>query len=130
MAFSGAFYLLNVALGFGGLYPIQFAMPFVMVSLWFLTKYFADIIKDEAFILYGFAGAAAMLLEPRTLVFWALSFLTIIVFNLKQRHFARGFYQLLCIIRDYFSLLHSWILYLECASIVTLYYTSYCLPIY
>ncbi|WP_230937558.1 hypothetical protein [Streptococcus gallolyticus] len=54
-------------LGFGGLYPIQFAMPFVMVSLWFLTKYFADIIKDEAFILYGFAGAAAMLLEPRTL---------------------------------------------------------------
>ncbi|UVF02689.1 DUF2079 domain-containing protein [Streptococcus equinus] len=98
VAFSGAFYLLNVALGFGGLYPIQFAMPFVMVSLWFLTKYFADIIKDEAFILYGFAGAAAMLLEPRTLVFWALSFLTIIVFNLKQRHFARGFYQLLCII--------------------------------
>nr|WP_246454395.1 DUF2079 domain-containing protein [Streptococcus vicugnae] len=98
VAFSGAFYLLNVALGFGGLYPIQFAMPFVMVSLWFLTKYFADIIKDEAFILYGFAGAAAMLLEPRTLVFWALSFLTIIIFNLKQKHFARGFYQLLCII--------------------------------
>ncbi len=98
VAFSGIFYLLNIALGFGGLYPIQFAMPFVMVSLWFLTKYFADIIKDEAFILYGFAGAAAMLLEPRTLVFWALSFLTIIVYNLKQKHFARGFYQLLCII--------------------------------
>lgn len=39
-----------------------------------------------------------MLLEPRTLVFWVLSFLTIIVFNLKQKHFARGFYQLLCII--------------------------------
>ena len=81
VAFSGAFYLLNVALGFGGLYPIQFAMPFVMVSLWFLTKYFADIIKDEAFILYGFAGAAAMLLEPRTLVFWALSFLTFPFFS-------------------------------------------------
>lgn len=98
VAFSGIFYLLNIALGFGGLYSIQFAMPFVMVSLWFLTKYFADIIKDEAFILYGFAGAAAMLLEPRTLVFWGLSFLTIIVYNLTQKHFARGFYQLLCII--------------------------------
>ncbi|MDU6444363.1 MAG: DUF2079 domain-containing protein, partial [Streptococcus sp.] len=98
VAFSGIFYLLNVALGFGGLYPIQFATPFVMVSLWFLTKYFADIIKDEAFILYGFAGAAAMLLEPRTLVFWGLSFLTIIVYNLTQKHFARGLYQLLCII--------------------------------
>lgn len=98
VTFTGVFYLLNVALGFGGLYPIQFAMPFVMVSLWFLTKYFADIIKDEAFILYGFAGAAAMLLEPRTLVFWVLSFLTIIVYNLRKGHFARGFYQLLCII--------------------------------
>ena len=95
---SRIFYLLNIAFGFGGLYPIQFAMPFVMVSLWFLTKYFADIIKDEAFILYGFAGAAAMLLEPRTLLFWGISFLIIIVYNLKQRHFARGFYQLLCII--------------------------------
>lgn len=98
IAFSSIFYLLNITFGFGGLYPIQFAMPFVMVSLWFLTKYFAGIIKDEAFILYGFAGAAAMLLEPRTLIFWGISFLTIIVYNLKQKHFARGFYQLLCII--------------------------------
>ncbi|WP_230937555.1 hypothetical protein [Streptococcus gallolyticus] len=30
VAFSGIFYLLNIALGFGGLYPIQFAMPFVI----------------------------------------------------------------------------------------------------
>lgn len=92
------FYLLNIALGFGGLYPSQWAIPFVLVSLWFLVKYFAGIIKDEAFILYGFAGAAAMLLDPRTLVFWALSFLTIGVYNIGKKHVARGFYQLLCII--------------------------------
>lgn len=98
VTFSGIFYLMNVTLGFGGLYPMQFAMPFVMVSLWFLTKYFAGIIKDEAFILYGFAGAMAMLLEPHTLLFWGSSFVTILVYNLQQRHFARGFYQLLCIL--------------------------------
>lgn len=95
---SGVFYLLNVALGFGGLYPVQFAMPFVLVSLWFLTKYFAGLIKDEAFILYGFAGSASMLLDPRTLVFWLLSFIAIIVYNSRKKHLARGFYQLLCII--------------------------------
>lgn len=96
--FNFIFYFLNFALGFGGLYPIQFAMPFVLVSLWFLTKYFAGIIKDEAFILYGFTGAIAMLLEPRTLVFWAISFVTIGIYNFSQKHIARGFYQLLCII--------------------------------
>ena len=98
LAFSFIFYLLNITLGFGGLYPIQFAMPFVLVSLWFLTKYFAGIIKDEAFILYGFALAIAMLFEPRTLVFAGLSFLAVTLYNLKEKHIARGFYQLLCII--------------------------------
>lgn len=98
VVFSGIFYLLTIAFGFGGLYPIQFAMPFVMVSLWFLTKYFAGIIKDEAFILYGFSGAISMLLEPQTFWFWVVSFLTIIIYNLKQKHIARGFYQILCLI--------------------------------
>ncbi|AXQ79597.1 DUF2079 domain-containing protein [Streptococcus chenjunshii] len=92
------FYLLNGTLGFGGLYPVQWAMPFVLIGLWFLTKYFADITTDEAFILYGFAGALSILFEPRTLVFWVLSFVTIAVYNLSKRHLARGFYQLLCII--------------------------------
>lgn len=96
--FNFLFYLLNFSFGFGGLYPIQFAMPFVLISLWFLTKYFAGITKDEAFILYGFTGAIAMLLEPRTLVFWAVSFVTIALYNISQKHIARGFYQLLCII--------------------------------
>ncbi|MEX2804356.1 DUF2079 domain-containing protein [Streptococcus sp. H31] len=97
-SFICLFYLLNGTLGFGGLYPVQWAMPFVLIGLWFLTKYFAGIIRDEAFILYGFAGALSILFEPRTLVFWVLSFLTIAVYNLAQRHMARGFYQLLCII--------------------------------
>ena len=92
------FYVTNGTIGFGGLYPIQFAMPFVLGAIFFLTRYFAGHSRDEAFILYGFAGTAGALFEARTLVFWILSLVTIFVYNLVNKHFARGFYQVLCII--------------------------------
>lgn len=92
------FYVTNGTLGFGGLYPIQFAMPFVLGAIFFLTRYFAGHSRDEAFILYGFAGTAGALFEARTLIFWILSLVTIFVYNLINKHFARGFYQVLCII--------------------------------
>ncbi len=92
------FYVTNGTLGFGGLYPIQFAMPFVLGAIFFLTRYFAGHSRDEAFILYGFAGTAGALFEARTLIFWILSLMTIFVYNLVNKHFARGFYQVLCII--------------------------------
>ena len=92
------FYVTNGTLGFGGLYPIQFAMPFVLGAIFFLTRYFAGHSRDEAFILYGFAGTAGALFEARTLIFWILSLMTIFVYNLVNKHFARGFYQVLCIV--------------------------------
>lgn len=92
------FYVTNGTLDFGGLYPIQFAMPFVLGAIFFLTRYFAGHSRDEAFILYGFAGTAGALFEARTLIFWILSLVTIFVYNLVNKHFARGFYQVLCII--------------------------------
>lgn len=97
-AFTFLFFVMNVVFGFGGLYPIQFAMPLILVSLWNLTKYFAGLIKDEAFILLGIAGAMAILIEPKTLVYWGLSSLAVIIFNKKNKHLARGFYQLLAAI--------------------------------
>lgn len=96
--FNLVFYSLNLILGFGGLYPIQWAMPFVLIALWFLMKYFRGIVNDEAFILYGFVGSIALLLDPQTFLFWPISFLAIAVYNVKQKHMARGFYQLLCIV--------------------------------
>lgn len=92
------FYVTNGTIGFDGLYPIQFAMPFVLGAIFFLTRYFAGHSRDEAFILYGFAGTAGALFEARTLIFWILSLVTIFVYNLVNKHFARGFYQVLCII--------------------------------
>ncbi|SUN49455.1 membrane protein [Streptococcus equi subsp. equi] len=98
LGFTAIYYLFSISLGFGGLYAIQLALPFVLVSLWFLTKYFAGLVKDEAFILFGFAAAIAMLIEPRTLLFWLLACIAIIAYNVSQKHFARGFYQLLAAI--------------------------------
>ena len=98
MTYTAIFFLLNLALGFGGLYPIQWAYPFMLNALWFLTKYFAGHINDEAFIIYGFFGTLAALIDPRSLIFWVLSFIIIGIYNFLQRHFARGFYQLLCMI--------------------------------
>lgn len=90
--------LFNLTLGFGGLYPIQWASPFILIALWYLTKYFAGSTKDEGFILYGFFSAFALMLAPDSLPFWLLAFLGIGIYNISQRHLARGFYQLLCII--------------------------------
>ncbi|KXT76059.1 hypothetical protein [Streptococcus sp. DD12] len=92
------YYLLNLGLGFGGLYPIQWAMPLVLLGIWFLTKYFSGMTKDEAFILYGFVSVFAFMIEPRTAIFWVVSFVGILVYNIANHHFARGFYQLLAII--------------------------------
>lgn len=72
-------------------FTYQFAMPFVLGAIFFLTRYFAGHSRDEAFILYGFAGTAGALFEARTLIFWILSLVTIFVYNLVNKHFARGF---------------------------------------
>lgn len=92
-----AFYLANVVLGFGGLYPMQWAAPFLLMGLWYLIRYFAGLTKDEGFVLYGINAALALFLEPRTLIFWVLAFLFLSGYNLYQGRIARGFYQNLAI---------------------------------
>lgn len=98
LSFTLLLFMFMATLGFGGMYPVQFAMPFLLMALWFLTKYFAELTKDESFILFGLAGGMSMLLEPKTLVFWLFVAIAIIIYNRKQKHLARGFYQLLAII--------------------------------
>lgn len=92
-----AFYLANIALGFGGLYPMQWAAPFVLMGLWFLIRYFAGMTKDEGFILYGLNAALALFFEPKTLLFWLIAFVLLSGYNLSQKRLARGFYQNLAI---------------------------------
>lgn len=87
------FYLANLGLGFGGLYPIQWATPFVLIGTWFLIQYIDNNRKDEHFIVHGACIALSLLIEPRTLIFWLITFIGISIHNLKQKLWARGFYQ-------------------------------------
>lgn len=95
---ASTFYLLNLVLGVGGFYPMQLASPFVVLGLWFLATYSLDLRSDEVFIAYGLVAALAIGFEPRTLGFWLLSLLTLLIIQLGQGLKARGIYQLLALI--------------------------------
>ena len=90
------FYLLVFALGFGGLYSSIFVLPFIFWNLSFLVRYLQDSIKDEKFIVYGAFGALAFMIDPvSSLVFYSLTALVLLVYNIAAKRAARGFYQLL-----------------------------------
>lgn len=91
------FYLLQLALGFGGLYPIQWATPFVLMGFYYLTSYFAGQTKDEIFIAYGLFAGLSVLLDPKTLLFWLWALLFLGIYNLSHKRWARGFYQFLAL---------------------------------
>lgn len=93
-----AFFLLNLVLGFGGLYPMQFATPFIFMGIWFLLTYFEVGRKDELFIIYGLVQSLSLFFEPRTLLFWLLAFLVLTISNLKRSQLWRGLYQTLSMI--------------------------------
>lgn len=91
------FYLLQLAFGFGGLYPIQWATPFLLMGLYYLTSYLVGKSKDEIFIGYGFVAGLSLLLDPKTFIFWILALVTLVAYNLSHKRFARGFYQFLAL---------------------------------
>ncbi|HEM6265452.1 TPA: quinol oxidase [Streptococcus suis] len=101
------FYIFIASLGFGGLYAEIFALPFVLASIWFLVRYFANAVGDEVFILYGIEAALAFLIYPESLLLWLLAGFILFVFNTQQRQMARGFYQLLASIFGLLLILYS-----------------------
>ena len=90
------FYFLVLGLGFGGVYVTFFSLPFLFASMNFILVYLIGDRKDEGFILYGAIAAVAFLIDPMTsALFYLLAFLGLTAFNIKQKRWARGFYQLL-----------------------------------
>ncbi len=90
------FYFLVLGLGFGGVYVTFFSLPFLFASMNFILVYLIGDRKDEDFILYGAIAAVAFLIEPMTsALFYLLAFLGLAGFNIKEKRWARGFYQLL-----------------------------------
>ena len=90
------FYLFVLTLGFGGTYSIIFTFPFIFRSLYHLVKYLQGRVRDESFIRFGMVGALAFLIEPAfSLLFYSLTTLFLLVYNIADKRKARGFYQLL-----------------------------------
>ena len=90
------FYLFVLTLGFGGTYSMIFAFPFIFRSLYHLVKYLQGRVRDESFIRFGMVGALAFLIEPAfSLLFYSLTTLFLLVYNIADKRKARGFYQLL-----------------------------------
>ncbi len=93
---SYSFYFLVLGLGFGGTYVTLFSLPILFASMNFILAYLIGHRKDEGFILYGAIAAVGFLIDPMTsALFYLLAFLGLTAFNIKQKRWARGFYQLL-----------------------------------
>lgn len=93
LVMTSLYYLFQLILGFGGLYAVQFAQPFVLYGFWLLLTYFDGQTKDEQFILYGLTMALALLIDPSTLMFWLLAIMVLSISNIKRNMWQRGFYQ-------------------------------------
>ncbi|MDR0298099.1 MAG: hypothetical protein LBI11_05535 [Streptococcaceae bacterium] len=93
-----SFAILAIAgISMGGESGIILGLPFALYGVRLLTDYMADSKRhrDEAFILYGIAGAAASLFAPIFLSIWVIGFLALIGCNIRWQLMARGFYQFL-----------------------------------
>lgn len=90
------FYFLVLGIGFGGVYVTFFSLPILFASMNFILAYLIGDRKDEGFILYGAIAAVAFLIDPMTsALFYLLAFLGLTGFNIKEKRWARGFYQML-----------------------------------
>ncbi|MCQ8261369.1 glycosyltransferase family 39 protein [Streptococcus suis] len=94
-SFSHWFYIFIFALGFGGLYAEIFVLPFILMTIWFLVRYFENAIRDEGFILYGINLALTFLIYPKGSILWLVASLVLLVFNIRNQQKARGIYQFL-----------------------------------
>lgn len=92
------FYALQLAFGFGGLYPIQWATPFLVMGFYYLSQYILGQAKDEILIAYGFVAGLSVLLDPKTVLFWLLALIILASYNISHKRWARGFYQLLALL--------------------------------
>ncbi len=97
-SFSHWFYIFIFALGFGGLYAEIFVLPFILMTTWFLVRYFENAIRDEGFILYGINLALTFLIYPKGSILWLVASLVLLVFNIRNQQKARGIYQFLATI--------------------------------
>lgn len=106
-SFSHWFYIFIFALGFGGLYAEIFVLPFILMTIWFLVRYFENALRDEGFILYGINLALTFLIYPKGSILWLVASLVLIVFNIRNQQKARGIYQFLATVLGFLLVMYA-----------------------
>ncbi|MTB63481.1 quinol oxidase [Streptococcus sp. zg-86] len=101
------FYVFILALNFGGIQASLFVLPVLMTSLWLLIRYFENAVRDELFILYGIDAAIAVMIYPKSILFWLVATLVLLVYNATHRQMARGVYQALATIFGFLLISYS-----------------------
>lgn len=79
----------------GGDSPTLFALPFALWGAQFLSQYFQDSSTDRGFIRFGMAAAFALVISPVMSIFFILSALALVIYNISIRRIGHGFYQML-----------------------------------
>ena len=91
-----AFTLVTITgLARGGDTPTLFALPFALWAAGFIFRYFQEGTTDKGFIRFGMAGAFTFVIAPIMTLFFVLSGVALLIYNLLHRRVGRGFYQLL-----------------------------------
>lgn len=106
-SFSHWFYIFIFALGFGGLYAEIIVLPFILMTIWFLVRYFENALRDEGFILYGINLALTFLIYPKGSILWLVASLVLIVFNIRNQQKARGIYQFLATVLGFLLVMYA-----------------------
>ncbi|CAM3082217.1 glycosyltransferase [Lactococcus hircilactis] len=82
----------------GGVAPTLLAFPFALWAVKFLDVYFQEDRKDGTFVLFGMAGAVVLTISPVMFIFFLVSSLALLIFNVSQLRIGRGIYQGLCMV--------------------------------
>lgn len=90
------FYFLILILGFGGLYPLLFTLPFLLLACNLLLDLSQDEEANKGFFKYGALAAVVVMIDPFTgIFFYGVNFLYLFYRNLRAKKSARGLSQLL-----------------------------------
>ena len=82
----------------GGDSPTLFALPFALWAALFLSQYFQDDSTDKGFIRFGMAGAFTLVISPLMSVFFVLSAIALLIYNIGKGRIGHGIYQMLATI--------------------------------
>lgn len=94
-------------LGRGGASPTLLAFPFAVWAVDFLDTYFHEDEKDGKFVVFGLFAAIVFMISPMMSIFFIVSAVALLVFNLLHLKIGRGIYQFLSVLFGLLVIIYS-----------------------